>query len=465
MELPPLQAMLFTVVQLALSLGITVDALLRKRNVAAATAWIGLVWLSPIMGSVLYLVLGINRVTRRAARLRRRRQGTTRQGDPTKSEAMAPLDIAITRITGRQALKGNEITLLEHGDAAYPRMLEAIAQARTSIAMASYIFRDDEVGRRFIDALADAHDRGVQVRVLIDGVGGGYLLGPAWRALHRRGVPAARFLHSSLPWRTPLLNLRLHTKMLVIDGVHGFTGGLNITADSLLAAKPAEPVRDTHFAVSGPVTAQMMVAFERDWHFTTDEHLRDPWFPDIPETDGDVARVVTSGPDQELERIKTVILSAIGAATRCIHVATPYFLPDESMATALELAALRGVSVNITMPGRSDHFMVDWSSRAGMPPLLSAGVTIRLSDPPFDHSKLMTVDGMWCLVGSANWDMRSLRLNFETCMEVRSEKLAAQIEALIAARPGHVLTAAVLKRRKLPIRLRDAATRLLLPYL
>ncbi len=471
MQLPDAQALVLGTVQVVLSVGVTIDALLRKRNVAAATAWIGLAWLSPLLGSLLYLVLGINRVTRRAARLRRRRRQRGRpdaagQGSATAPEPMAPLDVAVTRITGRQALEGNAVELLEHGDAAYPRMLAAIDAARHSIAMASYIFRDDQAGRPMIEALARAHRRGVEVRVLIDGIGGGYFTGAAWHALQSRGVPAERFLHSPLPWRTPLLNLRLHSKLLVIDGAHGFTGGLNISAECLLASNPQGPVRDTHFAVAGPVAAQMMAAFARDWHFTADEQLRGPlWFPDIATAGSDVARVVTSGPDQELERIRTVILSAVGEAERSIHVCTPYFLPDETMGTALELAALRGVAVDITLPARSDHRLVDWGSRAGLAPLLAAGCIIRSGEPPFDHSKLMTVDGLWCLIGSANWDSRSLRLNFETNTEIRSEALAAQIDAIITARRSNTITTNDLKRRPLLTKLRDAAARLLLPYL
>src|SRR3954454_11588003 len=146
-------------------------------------------------------------------------------------------------------------------------MVEAIAAAGTSVALSSYIFRADAAGNRFIAALADARRRGVEIRVLIDGIGGGYFLSLAYRRLRAAGVPAALFLHSWLPWRMPFLNMRTHKKILVVDGRLAFTGGLNIGAENILAKAPRHPVRDTHFRVEGPVIAQLMEAFAEDWLF------------------------------------------------------------------------------------------------------------------------------------------------------------------------------------------------------
>nr|WP_283949593.1 phospholipase D-like domain-containing protein [Limobrevibacterium gyesilva] len=457
-------------VQLVFAAGVTIHVLLTKRNVASSTTWIGLAWLSPLAGALLYLLFGINRVSRRARRLRRRPLGVPAAGGARAAVPGAPnlaaLDIAAGRITGRPALAGNAIAALSQGDEAYPAMLQAIGAAQASVALSSYIFRDDTTGGHFIAALTDAARRGVQVRVLIDGIGGGYIRSGAYRRLRADGVPAARFLHSLLPWRMPFLNLRTHKKLLIVDGRRAFTGGLNIGDENVMATQPPHPVRDTHFSVTGPVVADLMTAFSEDWQFTTGERLTGTaWFPPIDHSGDSIARAITSGPDHDLEKIKGVMLAAIASARHSVRIATPYFLPDAPLTSALALAALRDVAVDIVIPARSDHRIMDWSARPGLRPLLEAGCRIWHGAAPFDHSKLMTVDGAWSLVGSANWDMRSLRLNFEIAVETYDPALAVRLDQRIASRHGRRLSLGDIDARPLPAALRDAAFRLLLPYL
>ena len=388
-----------------------------------------------------------------------------------------PLARAARRITGRQLLAGNAVEPLPHGDAAYPAMLEAIEGACASIALNSYIFRNDDTGRTFIDALARAQERGVAVRVLIDGVGGGWVNSGAYHRLRRLGVPAARFLHSHLPWRMPLANLRSHKKLLVVDGTVGFTGGVNIGDENLevpgaplrrrlLIGPRRRGVRDMLFRLDGPVGAQIMAAFAEDWEFATGVALRGPdWFAAIAPAGEAMARVATSGPDHDIERIKLLKMSALATAQRRVRIVTPYFLPDEALASALALAALRGVRVEIVVAERSDHIVLDWAMRDGLLAMVRAGCHVLWSAPPFNHTKMMTVDGAWCLVGSANWDMRSLRLNFELDVALLDPALAARMDALIDATPMRPATLRELLARPVPVRLRDAACRLLLPYL
>ena len=461
---------------LLLAVAVSLHVLLRKRDIGGSIGWIGIAWLAPFLGSVLYLVFGINRVTRRAHRLRARRpwRGSGGQLQPQieRTDHLAPLDRTARRLTRRPAEDGNSVAMLRNGDEAYPLMIEAIGQARTSIALSSYIFRADAAGLAVIEALIAAHRRGVQVRVLIDGYGSGYFWAATFRRLRRGGVPVARFLHSHLPWRMPFINLRTHKKILCIDGHLGFTGGLNIGEENLVAAAdpadqaPHKLVRDIHFRVEGPVVAQLTDAFAEDWVFTTGETLTgDAWFP-VPEAAGAmVARVVTSGPDQDLEKIEYLALQAIASAERSIRIMTPYFLPDDRMLTALGLAAIRGVRVDVIVPRRSDHRVVDWAFRAQIGPLAATGAKIWQNPPPFEHSKLMTVDGLWCLIGSSNWDMRSFRLNFELNMEIYDAGLAARLDQFMIRAQRRRLSARRLAKRALPWRLRDAAARLMLPYL
>jgi cardiolipin synthase len=306
----------------------------------------------------------------------------------------------------------------------------------------------------------------VAVRVLIDGIGGGWLTSRAYHRLRKAGVPAARFLHSPLPWRMPFLNLRCHRKILVIDGRICFTGGMNIGDENVLATRPKHPVQDTHFRIEGPVVCQLTEAFAQDWAFAADEDLSGPaWFPDLADAGDAPARVVDSGPDEDIEKIEFAVLQAVTCAQQDIAVMTPYFLPDDRLITALALAAMRGVIVNIVIPTQSNQRLVDWATRANVAPLLAAGVTIWLGKPPFRHSKVMVVDGEWCLIGSANWDIRSFRLNFELCVEVYNRTLAEALGALMQDNRVGKLTREDLAARSAPVRVRDAAVRLLLPYL
>jgi cardiolipin synthase len=242
---------------LVLAIGLTLHILLRKRDVSSAVGWIGLVWFAPIVGAIIYAIFGVNRVRRRARRLRPQDAAASGSDVPGHAgeSALSSLQQGIGRITGRALLAGTSVRVFQNGDAAYPPMLDAIAAAQRSIGLSSYILRADQWGGRFIDALADAHQRGVAVRVLIDGVGGGWLLSRAYHRLRRRGVPAARFMHSLLPWRMPFLNLRSHKKILVVDGAIGFTGGMNIADENVMAIHPKHPVQDVHFRIEGAVVA------------------------------------------------------------------------------------------------------------------------------------------------------------------------------------------------------------------
>jgi cardiolipin synthase len=453
----------------ALAIGVTLHALLRKRRVSVAVGWIGLAWLSPIFGTALYLTFGINRVSRRARRLRTKPSDATKlpdTDDEVVPETLWPLDRAIRRITGLPAFAGNAVQMFRNGDAAYPVMLAAIREARASIALSSYIFRDDPTGREFCDALVEAKARGVSVRVIIDGIGGGYFRAPAYHRLTAAGVPAALFMHSALPWRMPFLNLRSHKKLLIIDGRIAFTGGLNISQPNRVALKPEHPIRDTHYRLRGPVVEQLAVAFAADWAFVDGEILdSEPWVADLAPVGTSVARVVTSGPDADVEKIEQVILQALACARRTVRFVTPYFLPDELVTGALAQAATRGITVDLIIPRVSDHPFIDWATRAHLDPLLRAGVRVWLDEPPFDHSKVMVVDDVWCFIGSANWDMRSFRLNFELNVEIIDADLAARLDTFMRGKMETRLSREVLAARALPIRLRDAGVRLLLPYL
>ncbi len=447
---------------------VTAHVLLTKRDVPAAIGWIGIAWLAPVLGALLYVGFGINRVKRRARRLK----GSARNivplftGDISSDDPFERLKAAIGNITGQEMTTGKVAAVLECGDQAYPQMLAAIESAKFHIRLSTYIFRTDDVGLQFIDALARARRRGVRTRVLIDGFGGGFVRSSAYRELRRQGVSVSRFLHSTLPWKMPFLDLRLHKKSLVVDGENAFVGGLNIGAENLIANRPKAPVRDTHFQLEGAIVRQIEQEFDDDWSFATgEEAIGSGSSRQEPAIGGSAARTIVAGPDQEFDQLVFVLLSAINLARHSIRVATPYFLPDERLVTALQLAALRGVQVHIVLPAHNNHRLVAWAAQTHIWPMLQSGCHLWRGAPPFDHSKLMTIDASWSLIGSANWDMRSLRLNFELNVEIYDTDLAGKLDGIIDARRVQPITLEEIDQRPLPVKLRDAVARLSMPYI
>lgn len=446
-------------------------AILWKRDSRSAAGWIAVIWGVPVVGAALYALLGVNRIRRRAFRLRRDlvrdRLLPTGLG-AAATDDQPELTHAVDRIAGWPLVGGNALQVLEDGDAAYPAMLAAIDGARHSIAMASYLFDVDPVGERFAAALAGATARGVEVRVLIDAVGARYSRRSMVRRLGQLGVRVAAFLPTRWPWHLAYANLRLHRKLLVVDGAEAFTGSLNVHAHSVVAEAGPKAVRDLHVRVRGPVTASLQAAFAEDWVFTTGERLGGgTWFPPLAAAGTACARCITDGPDEDFETMRWTLLAALGTARRRIRLVTPYFLPDPTLATALGLAALRGVDVRIHLPQRGNLRVVQWASTALLWQVLERGCRVFATPPPFDHSKLLLVDDALAFVGSTNWDPRSLRLNFELDLECRDAAFVAAADALVDRRAATAreIRLCDVDARSLPVRLRDGAARLLHPYL
>jgi cardiolipin synthase len=466
---------------LVIALVASSHVILNKRDTRAATAWVGLIWLVPFVGATLYVLLGINRIQRRAKVLR---SEATHYIVPLDEAPRSPEEVSralgtdrsrlielarvVSNVTGRPLLIGNSVEPLVDGDEAYPCMLAAIRGATESISLVSYIFEASGVGAEFVDSLAQACRRGVEVRVLIDDVGTRYARPRIDRVLKKRGVPAAKFLPAFLPRGLTHFNLRNHRKIMVVDGRIGFTGGMNIRQCSVIASNPKYPTKDLHFRVAGPVVAQLQEAFAVDWAFTTGEKLEGSrWFPELTPQGKTLARGVTDGPDADMDKLHWLFMAALSAARRSIRIMTPYFLPDSVLLKSLHLAAQRGVEVDIIVPERGNLPVVRWAMWAHYRDALARGIRIWLTPPPFDHSKLFIVDGSWTSIGSSNWDPRSLRLNFEFNLECYDENLGASLEDHVRQRLSNarLLTAEELTRRTLFLKIRDGAARLMTPYL
>ena len=453
----------------------SVHALLHKRDPRAATLWIGVIWLMPLLGPVLYLIFGVNRIRRRAISLQLNkpvnRTIPANLGEPqlAGAEHLKMLAQVVDRIAVFPLTAGNRVQPLVNGDEAFPAMLAAIESAQKSISLSTYIFDNDPTGEQFTAALSRAVGRGVAARVLVDSAGARYSWPSVIHKLKRSNVQVARFLPSLAPWRVMTLNLRNHRKLLAVDGQTAFTGGMNIRHGNVLTGRSNHPVQDLQFCVEGPVVAQLQAAFANDWAFTTGEVLHgEAWFPDPRvASPGIIARAIADGPDADFEKLRLTLLAALAEAQTSVQILTPYFLPDPALISALNLAALRGVRVDIILPAKNNLPFVHWASRASWWQVLERGCHIWLTAPPFDHSKLMIVDGHWVLLGSANWDARSLRLNFELNVECYGREFAQAMTAVLGKKlqGAREVSLAEVDARTMPAKLRDAAARLFSPFL
>jgi len=452
-----------------------VHAAMTKTDVRAATGWVAVVLLSPFFGAFLYLIAGINRVRRRAVRRRRRARNRAHGLEAGAAQVGVVSCPSLVRlgdsVSPFRLRPGNRIAPLAGGDEAYPAMIEAIQGAKRSIALATYIFDHDSAGLAFVQALGEAHARGVVVKVLIDGVGSRYSKPPIARALAKQGIAPALFMSDVIGLGLPYANLRSHRKILVIDGHLAFTGGMNIREHFLSVAMGEDMAHDTHFRVEGPVVDQLLTIFAEDWAFTTTENLQGArWFGHEAHEDledGMLARTVPSGPDSSLESTHAMLMGALAVAQERVLLSTPYFLPDQQLVGAFGVAARRGIAVDIVIPKANNLKLVDYAMTAQLDQVIRHGCRVWRALGAFDHSKLLTVDGSWSYIGSSNLDPRSLRLNFELDVEVHDARLAAWIESRLRARIANseAETLETLMARPPLARLRNRAVWLASPYL
>ncbi len=455
-------------------------ALISKRDPKGALGWIAVCLMFPFVGPFLYFLFGINRVQTRAKKLHRSLSSQTyfdyerqrdEEGFAVPSLEVTPEFIELSRvsdiITKRPLVGGNRVELLHNGEQAYPAMLETIEGAQHTLFLTTYIFRTDNTGRQFIEALARAAERGVDVRVMIDGIGEMYSIPRAGKLLKKRGVRVARFLPPRLLPPILHVNLRNHRKIMVADRRIAFTGGMNISAHHLAEKKENSfRVIDTHFRLTGPIVTQIEEVFIEDWGFITGEYMETQPCPPV-DTGTAICRTIVEGPNEDLDKLSMILLGAISSARRSISIMTPYFIPTRGLLAALQAAALRGIHVTVILPSRNNLPLIHWATRNLLWELLQWGVYIYYQPPPFVHTKLVLIDNHYLQIGSANIDPRSLRLNFELAVEVYDRAfakiLAEHFENIrVQSRP---VSLQEMDSRSLPARVRDSLAWLFSPYL
>ncbi len=449
---------IWTVLHLLSLALVCIHCLQTRREATSAILWIFLSWSIPILGPLLYLTIGIDRIPYKGFQKRRHDERLLEaraareealplaywrgvhseavHGTP-ETELDCELSHAIETISSDYPLLcGNTIVPHVTGDELFPRMLQAIEQASHHIHLQTFIIQNDPTGRAFLDALANKARSGVQVRLLYDRFGSTQAVLTCLFRRYRKvpNMTIAGWTQVSPLKRRFQVNLRNHRKAMIVDGERAFLGGINIHHENTTTSD-YDPIRDYHFEITGPVVQEVQYAFMQDWYYMTGETpetlLQDVYFPSISTTGDALARVVCSGPTPDLHTIADVFFMGIVRARQQILIATPYFVPPYHILLALKSAATRGVDVRIILPQKNNHFYAGLAGRALYDEMLRCGIRLFERPSPFMHAKALIVDDRVSLVGTSNWDVRSLRLNYEINVAVHDEAFADRLKRIV----------------------------------
>jgi cardiolipin synthase len=467
-------SLILTLLYLTIAIATSAHILLHKDDIKSSIGWIALVFLSPFIGTILYIFLGINRVKRKSLKLKGAVDLTERYSNILINNIFEKLSVNYQqfiifghKVYNQNFVFGNSIKPLQNGLQAYPEMINAISEAKEEVLISSYIFDYDSETEKFLDAFKMAVNNGAKIKVLIDAIGTLSIFGHSIEKKLKeiKGLQCGIFLPLKFPLTLPFVNLRNHRKIMIIDGKTAFFGGMNLSKSNCLINDKKNAIVDITFKISGPVISQIAEIFEQDWEFVTQEKFNSI-ARSIKHTNskGLAARVIPSGPDRKNNTIELIVLGAINAAIKTILIITPYFLPENNILTAIKIAAMRGVEVEIILP-KMNNF-ISKASEANFLNLIKRGVKIYRTNPPFDHSKIFVVDSEWVFIGSANWDVRSFRLNFESNMEIFSRSLAEKLIAIAKEKKENatLIIAEYCKNISTLKKIRNNMYRLLTPY-
>lgn len=445
------------------------------RTPQAIVAWCLSLLVLPIVAVPAYAVLGRNRfhgyvlahrsVSAQTSELVREVRDALYRLAADVPPELEPLFDTVRRLTGMPLVRGNSAEILIDGDQAYAAMLAAIGEARDYVLFQSYIVRDDATGRAFADALIARAQTGVRVHFLYDEIGCVSLPGRYLRRLEAGGVVVSGFKTTRGPGNRFQINFRNHRKILVVDGVSGFVGGMNIGEEHRGRVKRLGRLRDTHLRLAGAAVQMVQIAFVEDWFWAERVLLDLDWQPE-PVDDGAAALVLRTGPADEESVCELVHLQAFNSARKRLWLACGYFVPDETIIRALQLAAMRGVDVRVLIPGRAENRLAWLASFNYLPRLVRTGVKVLLYQGVM-HQKAFLVDDRLAGVGSANMDSRSLHINFEVTALVVDKAFAAEVERMLLDDFASAVRcdSEVLDRRPYWFRLAARAVNLMAPLL
>lgn len=453
---------------------------LERKDPSATLAWLMILFLLPGVGILFYFLFSQNIARQKIFRLSKfeeasissalsQQMNEIRNGDFkfTKPEAKKWQDMIRLNQTYSEAYftQDNHITILTDGTHKFNLLLEDIKKATLSINVMYYIVKNDTLGHIFIDALTKKAQEGVEVRFLVDGLGGRQLNPKCLECFKAAGGQFSFFFPPKLKYVNMKLNYRNHRKLVVIDNKIGYLGGFNVANEYIGKNKKFGYWRDTHLRITGGSIEDMNSRFILDWRFASKEQLiiSHSYYPEIPQDGTTGMQILSCGPDSPKAEVELGYLKMICNAKKNILIQTPYFVPDSSILEALKMAALSGVDVRIMIPCKPDHMFVYWATYSYVGMLLNAGARVFIYDNGFLHAKTMSVDGEVISIGSANFDIRSFKLNFEANAFVYDSQEAYKMESIFEAdmEKSHELTKHSYHRRSLLIKFKESIARLL----
>lgn len=455
---------------------------LERRNVIVTWAWLLVLLFLPGVGFVAYLFLGQNLSRRKIYKLteeqinimnqlvrEQQKELRTMQFHDPSAEASRLLIQMNLRSAESLYTQDNEVKFFTDGTNKFADLLSKIEQAKHHIHIQYYIYRGDHLGQTLIEALAKKAAEGVEVRLLIDHLGSINTPSGFFDELRKNGGEVAYFFPLKLPTLNLRLNFRNHRKLVIIDGRIGYIGGFNV-GDEYLGLNPRFGYwRDTHMRVEGSAVSQMQAQFLMDWNVSARSEIgmETVYFPREGGKGKAGIQILSSGPNHSEEQIKNAYIKMITNATKSVYIQTPYFIPDESLFSALKIAALSGVDVRLMLPGKPDHKLVYWASVSYFDQMLECGVSCYVYKKGFLHAKTLMVDGRVASVGTANMDIRSFRLNFESNALIYDSNAVSKLEQIFMDDMQYCeqLTLKAYQSRPLLHRFRESVARLLSPIL
>ncbi|MBQ4530263.1 MAG: cardiolipin synthase [Lachnospiraceae bacterium] len=455
-----------------------------RREPSTVWAWLLVLYFVPVLGFIIYLVLGQNMHKNRMFRIKEIEDELNSQIKNQTAELRYDIEMSENEAdksykeliyynletSGVVYTEDNDVTIYTDGHEKFDALIQEMENAKKYIHMQYYIIRDDELFDRIKEVLIRKAAQGVEVRILYDGMGCLEIGKKQWKMLRSNEIETAEFFPATLKKAHLRINYRNHRKIVVIDGEVGFVGGFNVGREYLGLDKKFGYWRDTHMKITGSAVMGLQIRFLLDWNFAAGKNLflEERYFQQQQQKTGDTGiQIISSGPDSKWQSTRDNYVYLISHATDHIYIQTPYFIPDETMLNTLKMAASSGVDVRIMIPCKPDHPFVYWATYSYIGEMLKAGATCYTYDNGFLHTKGMCVDGKVCSYGTANFDIRSFKLNFEVNAVIYNERVTRQFEKIFLKdiEKSTKIASHKYANRSLVIRVKEQFSRLLSPIL
>ena len=453
---------------------------IERKDPTTTWAWLLIFIIMPGLGFVIYMLFGQNlsrqKIFKEKIRydeIKRRELGSNSYCEKNShdgGERFFDLRRMNFNNSGSKYTINNKLNVYFNGEDKFAQLIEDIKNAKKYIHVEYYIFRNDMLGKSIIKELTKKAEQGLEVRLLVDSMGSYKLTKKGLKKYMKAGGKFSIFFPGILPHINTRINYRNHRKIVVIDGKYGYVGGYNVGIEYISKDPEVGFWRDTHARIEGEAVKDLNERFLLDWCYASEEVIEDydKYNNEFNDEVGDVGiQIVTSGPDHKEEYIKNTYIKLINNAKKNVYLETPYFVPDVPILEALRISALSGVDVRIIIPGKPDHFFMQWASSSYIGELLEAGIKVYFYDKGFIHAKTIAVDGTVVSIGTANMDIRSFKLNFEVNAFIYDDRAAklCEIQFMKDIKDSYEITRDIYNNRSVALKIKESLIRLVSPIL